>query len=146
METRLLTPKTYSTWASKPLCCTRPASRIMRDAWKQRCRHTSGTMTSETCCSVRGGRAATCYYTSDRHIKLLLLLLLLMLMLLLPTRLQDQHDYAKISTLFITYAPASLSEQTHFRSTFLGPEQHVTWRNFLCLAKEKNNVNFPTLL
>ena len=84
--------------------------------------------------ACEGGRQPH-YYTSDRHIKVLLLLLL-------PTRLQDQHDYAKISTLFITYAPASVSEQllfactpTHCRSTFLGPEQHDTWRNFLCLAK-----------
>ena len=80
-------------------------------------------------------RGAGCYYTSDRHIKVLLLLLLL----LLPTRLQDQHDYAKISTLFITYAPASVSEQLLFADIlqifFLGPEQHDTWRNFLRLAK-----------
>jgi hypothetical protein len=55
-------------------------------------------------------RGAGNYYTSDRHIKVLLLLLL-------PTRLQDQHDYAKISTLFITYAPASVSEQLLFADT-----------------------------
>ena len=56
-ETRSLTPKTSLTWASNRLCCTKPASRIMRGAWKECCRHTSGT--SGTGCGVRGGRAAT---------------------------------------------------------------------------------------
>ena len=60
-------------------------------------------------------RGAGNYYTSDRHIKVLLLLLLLLL--LLPTRLQDQHDHARISKLFITYAPASVSEQLLFAGT-----------------------------
>jgi hypothetical protein len=44
----------------------------------------------------------------------------LLLLLLLPTRLQDQHDchdHARISRLFITYAPASVSEQLLFADT-----------------------------
>jgi hypothetical protein len=43
----------------------------------------------------------------------------LLLLLLLPTRLQDQHDHARISRLFITYAPASVSEQLLFADTLV---------------------------
>jgi hypothetical protein len=44
-------------------------------------------------------------------------LLLLLLPPPLSTRLQDQHDNARISMLFVTYAPASVSEELWFVDT-----------------------------